>query len=103
MAAGQKWGGVDGSAVHCVGSAAGHRPTPKILGSLKTIIVIILSGGRRVSRLSPMSCYALITCACSNKRSERLEGEERPDRPQTKRETPKPEEAKEGVGCESGT
>ena len=25
---------MDGSAEHCVGSSAGHRPTPKFLGTL---------------------------------------------------------------------
>ena len=85
------------------GRCTGLRPTPKNLGSLKTIVIVILVAGVAVLATSRRNLLCMHD-AC-NKNKQRLEGEEadQTDQETDQRETPKTEEATEGVGCESGT
>ena len=67
--------------------------TQKFLRDLKTIMMIILLGGVDVLSTSPRHLLCThYTAVHKAKRSERLEGEERPDQNRPRRETPKPEE-----------
>ena len=93
---------MDGSAAHCVRSAAGHRPTPKFLGDLNNSSDNALWGEACLAPL-PLTYYACIMHAVQQqKRAPRRRRTTRPtERP--KRKIPKPEEEAEGVGCKSGT
>ena len=74
---------------------------PKILGFLKTIVVMILTGGVAVSATSPVTYYACIMHAGS-KASERLSGDE-PDRTKKDQERiPRTGTKQKGLGANMG-
>ena len=85
------------------GRCKGLRPTPKNLGSLKTIVVMILVAGVAVLATSRRILLCMHDACNKNKQpsEQRREGDN--DQTDQKEETPKPERKAEGVGCESGT
>ena len=91
------------------GALRAARSTPKTLGDLKTIVIVILVVGMAVLAISHRVLLCMHYACYSNKKQQRQGAEQRregdrPDRPKrTKEETPKPERKAEGVGCESGT
>ena len=89
------------------GAAPGLRPTPKTLGVLKTIVIMILMAGVAVLATSRRNLlrmhYACKAAKQQSEPSDRREGD-RPDRPKKdhERKTPKPEEKQKGLGANPG-
>ena len=91
------------------GRCPGHRPAPKNLGFLKTIVIMILLVGMAVSAISHriLLCMHYACYSTSNKGKEPSNASKATTTDQTDQEepkkTPKPEREAEGVGSESGT
>ena len=103
---GGKWGGENGPAAHCIkGALRDTRSSPKILGDLKTIMMIKSYGGRRVSRLSPsIVTHALNACSAAKREAKRtsIEDDERPTKNRPRRENPKTRSRRKGLGANPG-